>query len=125
MSKTVLCIDDSRAVHAFLKDCLKDTDYAVTSAMNGEEALKLVQAKGGPTPFDLIFLDWEMPGLNGPQVFDKFLEMNITTPVLMLTSKNAMADIKTMLDKGVAEYVLKPFTRDIILEKINSILNGF
>ena len=59
------------------------------------------------------------------QVFDKFLEMNITTPVLMLTSKNAMADIKTMLDKGVAEYVLKPFTRDIILEKINSILNGF
>lgn len=125
MSKSVLCIDDSRAVHAFLKDCLKETGYTVTSAMNGEEAVKMVEAKGGPMPFDLIFLDWEMPGLTGPQVFDKFVGLKIKTPVLMLTSKNSTDDIKTMLDKGVAEYVLKPFTRDIILEKINSILNGF
>ena len=122
MSKTVLCIDDSRAVHAFLKDCLKDTGYTVTSAMNGEEALKLVQAKGGPTPFDLIFLDWEMPVKNGPDTFSDIKQMGVNTPVIMLTSKSNPEDIAKMLDAGVNEYIMKPFNQEILLEKIQFVL---
>lgn len=122
--KKILCIDDSKAVHAFLKDCIKETEYQITSMHNGEEGLKHLQGIDDHKFYDLIFLDWEMPGLNGPDVFDKLMEIKVASPIIMLTSKNDPNDISMMLNKGAAEYVLKPFTKDIILEKINSVLIG-
>lgn len=118
----ILSIDDSKAVHAFLKECLKDSGHQLTTAPSGEEGLKVLADSNNQ--FDLIFLDWEMPGLTGPEVLDKIKSMGIKTPVIMLTSKNDMTDIAGMLDKGASEYVLKPFTRDIILEKIASVFGG-
>lgn len=118
----ILSIDDSKAVHAFLKECLKDSGHQLTTAPSGEEGLKVLADSNNQ--FDLIFLDWEMPGLTGPEVLDKIKAMGIKTPVIMLTSKNDMTDIAGMLDKGASEYVLKPFTRDIILEKIASVFGG-
>lgn len=116
MTFKILSIDDSKAVHAFLKECLKDTGHQLTTASNGEDGLKVLSEN--VTQFDLIFLDWEMPGMNGPEVLEKIKSMGVKSPVIMLTSKNDMTDIASMLDKGAAEYVLKPFTRDIIIEKI-------
>ena len=68
--------------------------------------------------FDLILLDWEMPVLNGPGTFSEFKKMELKIPVVMMTTKNASEDIQTMLNMGVAEYLLKPFTIDILFEKI-------
>ncbi len=65
-----------------------------------------------------------MPGLTGPEVLDQINTLGIKIPVIMLTSKNDMSDIASMLDKGASEYVLKPFTRDIILEKIAAVVGG-
>lgn len=116
MTFKILSIDDSKAVHAFLKECLKDTGHQLTTASSGEDGLNVLGEN--PTQFDLIFLDWEMPGMNGPEVLEKIKSMGVKSPVIMLTSKNDMTDIASMLNKGAAEYVLKPFTRDIIIEKI-------
>lgn len=112
----ILIIDDTRSVHAYIKSLgANNSEVSFTSVRNGEEAVNLLREKND---FDVILLDWEMPVLDGPSAFKKFKEMNISTPTLMMTTKNAMEDIKYMLDMGVAEYLMKPFTRDIFFEKI-------
>lgn len=116
----ILSIDDSKAVHAFLTKCLSPVTLSIDLASNGEEGI--AKFKKNPGGYDLIFLDWEMPVLNGPETFHKLTELGIKIPVLMLTSKNNPSDIMQMIDAGVADYILKPFTEDVILGKVNSVM---
>lgn len=120
----VLSIDDSRAVHAYFRDCFKDTEVELGHAYSGQEGLDLLRAAhaGNARPYDLIFLDWEMPGLSGPEVLDKLREAGITTPVIMVTSKNSTQDIAQVLAKGAQEYIMKPFTEDILFAKIEDVI---
>ena len=112
----MLVVDDTKSVHAFLKSILaKAEGIHVTDVMNGAEAVELLKAK---KHFDLILLDWEMPVLNGPDTFDQFKAMDVRTPVIMMTTKNSPDDIASMLTAGVSEYMMKPFTVDILFEKI-------
>jgi two-component system chemotaxis response regulator CheY len=115
----ILSIDDSRAVHAFLNQILAETGYEIVHAYNGTEG---IQIACGVEKFDLILLDWEMPGLTGPEVFIELRKKGVPTPVIMLTSKNEVHEIGEMLEKGASEYVMKPFTQEILIEKINTIL---
>lgn len=112
----ILCIDDSKAVHAFLRQCLEPITLLWESVYNGEEAL--IRLQNNIDPFDLIFLDWEMPFIDGPATYSEFKKRGVQTPVFMLTSKNNPEEIANMLEEGVSEYILKPFTQDIILGKI-------
>lgn len=118
MSK-ILSIDDSKAVHAYLNDCFSGSKIEVSHALSGEEGLKILS---GPSKFDLILLDWEMPGLTGPEVLKEIMARQIQTPVVMLTSKNAVTEIADMLEKGAHDYIMKPFTPDIIISKVETIL---
>jgi len=112
----ILIIDDTRAVHAFLKSVLAPfTDLRLTSVANGSEGLVTLQ---GGKSFDLILLDWEMPVMDGPTTFASLRANGCHTPVIMMTTKNEPDDIARMLRAGVNEYMMKPFTLDIILEKI-------
>jgi two-component system chemotaxis response regulator CheY len=116
----VLVVDDSRAVHAFIRDCFSLTPHQVTSVFNGEECLAtLSQCK---QDFDLILLDWEMPKLAGPETFHTIKNRNIAIPVIMMTTRNAVEDIQRMIEAGISEYMMKPFTKDILFNKIESIL---
>ena len=124
MSYRILSIDDSKAVHAFLKQCLSDQPCVLSFAHDGEHGVETV-SQNAATPFDLIILDWEMPKLTGPEVFDKLKAAGITSPVIMLTSKNDLSDITTMIEKGVADYMMKPFTKDILIDKIRMVLPEF
>jgi len=94
---------------------MKASGIQTTSVFDGQEALTLLKTK---PDFDLILLDWEMPNLNGPSTFSKLLESGYKIPVIMMTTKNAAEDIQKMLEMGVAEYLMKPFTIDILFEKI-------
>lgn len=117
----VLAVDDSKTVHAFLRACLANVGRQVelVDAMDGQEAVDRVAAGERP---DLVLLDWEMPRLDGPSTFERLRAMGVTAPIIMLTSKNDVADIARMLEAGAAEYVLKPFTSDILREKLDSVL---
>ncbi len=119
MKLKVLCIDDSKSVHAFLKQCLEPKLESLTSAFNGEEGLKVIAQNKN---FDVIFLDWEMPVKTGPETFQELKKNGNKIPVIMLTSKNNMEDVAHMLGLGVSEYIMKPFTQDIIFEKIDMVL---
>lgn len=113
----ILSIDDSKAVHAYIDSCLLPLGVAMSHAFDGLEGLKAIEA----TTYDLILLDWEMPKMNGPQVLAEMIKRGVQTPIVMLTSKNNVDDITKMLEIGAKEYILKPFTPDILVEKINGV----
>lgn len=113
----VLIVDDTKSVHAFLKSLLaKCPEVETISVFDGQQAVALLQEQRN---FDLILLDWEMPNLNGPAAFKEFVNLRLCIPTMMMTTKNEPEDIQQMLGMGVAEYLMKPFTLDILLEKIN------
>lgn len=114
----ILSIDDSRAVHAYLTQCLGQTDLKIEHAYSGEEGMGILAADAN---FDLILLDWEMPGLTGPEVLVKIKSIGVEAPIIMLTSKNKVEDITAMLSFGASEYIMKPFTPDILLDKIEAV----
>ena len=115
----ILIVDDSKAVHAFLERCFTGRRAELTHTYNGREALATLEKR---RDFDLILLDWEMPEVDGPTTFDRLTAMGITIPVLMMTTKNEPEDMLFMLGKGARDYMLKPFTTDILLEKIEMVL---
>ena len=115
-----LCIDDSKSVHAYLSQCLEPFAKSIETASNGAEGVE--KYKANPSAYDVIFLDWEMPILDGPSTFQKLTELGIKIPVIMLTSKNEPSDIVRMIEAGVADYILKPFTDDLIREKLTFVM---
>jgi two-component system chemotaxis response regulator CheY len=121
MKLKVLCVDDSRSVHAFLKQCLGGNFEEFHSALDGTLAVEFFKQNPGKQ-IDVIFLDWEMPKMTGPETFRELRKMNVNTTVIMLTSKNDPQNIAEMLDAGVAEYIMKPFTPDIIMEKLQAVM---
>ena len=112
----VLIVDDTRSVHAFVKSLLlKSNEIEVTSVYNGAEAVELLKET---EQFDLILLDWEMPVLNGPETFQEMKRMDVKIRTIMMTTKNDPGDIQMMFSLGVDEYLMKPFTLDILFQKI-------
>jgi two-component system chemotaxis response regulator CheY len=116
----ILIIDDSKAVHAFIKDCFSSTSHSLNHVYDGDQGVKVLALPGNQ--FDLILMDWEMPVLNGPDAFAEFKKMGVQVPVIMMTTRNAMADIQRMVNAGVSDYMMKPFTKEILFDKIESVL---
>jgi two-component system chemotaxis response regulator CheY len=115
----VLVIDDTKAVHAYLKSILSKTpEIVLHGVFNGAEAVERLKKE---TNFDLILLDWEMPVMNGPETLQWIKTMGIAAPVVMITTKNRPDDIAQMLESGAADYLMKPFTLDILLGKIEMV----
>ena len=117
---TILSIDDSKAVHAFVSRALESQPFEIVHALNTVEAEAILKAQGAT--IQLVLLDWEMPVTSGPEYLPVIKKLFPQLPVIMLTSKNDPSDIEKMLNSGASEYIMKPFTPDILIEKINSVL---
>lgn len=117
----ILCVDDSRAVRAYMKDCVNEVAETFEVATNGQEAIERLKVNAD---FDIIFMDWEMPVKDGATSVKEIVHSGIQIPIVMVTTKNDPKDIEVMLDSGAVDYVMKPFTADIILDKINNILGS-
>lgn len=110
----ILVVDDSKSVHAFIRDCFLGSSHILVHVYDGTQALESFDSGEN---YDLILLDWEMPKLTGPETFDAIKKRAVTTPVVMMTTRNSMEDISKMIQAGVSEYIMKPFTKDILSEK--------
>ena len=123
----ILVIDDSKSVHAFVQDCLKDYLVKITRAYDGAQGVAHLSA-AHPKP-NLILLDWEMPNLDGPgflaQIKGDLAPFATPLPVFMMTSRNSPEEIGEMLKLGAKDYLMKPFTRDILLGKISDYFPDF
>jgi len=114
----ILVIDDDAAITKVLKRGLSYDGFAVDTAETGIEGL----TKAREYPPDLIILDVLMPGLNGFEVLHRLRAADDHLPVLMLTGKDAPADQVQGLESGADDYVLKPFTFEVLLARVHSLL---
>lgn len=117
-----IVIDDSRAMRAILKQALAARGFEVAEASNGREALTRLVTLG---PVDLALVDWNMPEMNGYD-FVKSVRSDRTRDamrIVMVTTETEMSQMVKALDAGANEYVMKPFTPEVIAEKL--MLLGF
>mgnify|MGYP001580505382 CR=1 FL=1 len=122
---TIVSIDDSKAVHAFLDRCLSEgpgQDFCFLHAMGVQEGLVMIADNKNRVA--AVLLDWEMPDITGydglPMILNKWPDLK----VIILTSKNNPDDIMKMLERGAKEYMMKPFTPDILFDKLNTVIAG-
>jgi two-component system chemotaxis response regulator CheY len=117
-----LVVDDSATMRQILKEYLKKLGFAVTEAANGREALDVLKAM--PTA-DLVLVDWNMPEMDGVS-FVRAVRADpsyAALPLLMVTTNTELSQVSTALEAGANEYIMKPFTREMIREKLE--LLGF
>ncbi len=113
----ILMCDDSKIVHSFVADLLKNEGFELQFAFDGDEVVeRLDEIK--KNPFDAMLLDWEMARMSGIQTLKALREGGYKGPIIMVTTKNSHSDIEEALRLGVTEYIMKPFTKEILLEKI-------
>ena len=120
MKLNILSVDDSKAVLKYIEWVFSKVDHEVRTVSGGKQAIKFLQSPEGQG-IDLILLDWEMPPPDGLEVLREFKKLGIKIPVAMLTSKNNESDIREALSLGVEEFIMKPFTPELLIEKIEEI----
>jgi two-component system, OmpR family, alkaline phosphatase synthesis response regulator PhoP len=114
----VLVVEDELNLHEALKLNLEMEGYEVTSAFDGNEALKKVEN----AYFDLIIMDVMLPELDGISVTESIRVHNNEVPILMLSAKNAPADKVLGLKKGADDYLTKPFNLDELLIRVAKLI---
>ncbi len=115
MSKNVLVADDDKAIRTLLVKTLEALGVNdPTEAADGNEALALFQED----EFNLILLDWDMPGKTGMEVLQAIRAEDPEIPVIMATAEQNRACVKEAVSAGVTYYLIKPFDQDTLKEKL-------
>jgi len=117
MTDTILVIEDEERIADFLRRGLIFEGYKVLLASDGPAGLSAARDQ----PPDLVILDWMLPGLDGLEVCRR-LRAASSTPILMLTAKDAVPDRVAGLDAGADDYLVKPFAFDELLARVRALL---
>jgi len=114
----ILVVEDEPKVSSFIKQGLEESGYKVETAFDGNSALDHVTSN----KFDLILMDVIMPGMNGFEVLERIrTELNIQTPVIMLSALDQSNEIIKGLDYGADDYLTKPFKFGELLARIRAV----
>jgi DNA-binding response OmpR family regulator len=114
----ILVVEDEAGVARFIKKGLEEEGYMIDLAANGEDGLSLVSRN----LYDLIVLDIMLPGMSGLDLCRKIRQMNVHSPVLMLTARDSVHDKVAGLDSGSDDYLTKPFSFEEFLARIRALL---
>jgi two-component system chemotaxis response regulator CheY len=116
----ILLVDDSKTMRSIQKKALEVNPGVVFfEAGDGLEALKILATSGR---MDLALVDWNMPNMDGHTLVQKIRETDKKTPIIMCTTEAEKPRVIEALKAGVNNYVVKPFTPQILLEKIEATL---
>jgi two-component system, chemotaxis family, chemotaxis protein CheY len=113
----VLVVDDSRAIRGIISKHLVSLGFEVLEASGGVEALTQLKHLGRD---DLVLLDWNMPEMNGFDVLRRIRTEREYDElrVMMVTTESEMNQVARALDAGANEYLMKPFNREALVEKL-------
>jgi two-component system chemotaxis response regulator CheY len=117
-----LVVDDSNTIRIILTAYLKKLGFDVTVAINGREALDRLH---GMAKADIVLVDWNMPEMDGLSFVRavRAEDEYATLPLMMVTTNVELCNVAEALDAGANEYMMKPFTMDILRAKLE--LLGF
>jgi two-component system chemotaxis response regulator CheY len=116
----VLCVDDFSTMRRIVKNILKQLGFEnVDEAENGADALEKLK-KGG---YDFVITDWNMPVMDGLSLLSKMREDPELKdlPILMVTAESEKEKVVTAIEAGVNNYIVKPFTAEILKDKMDKI----
>lgn len=115
----IMLIDDSKTMRNIQKSVLKQHGYTeVEEACDGQDALSKVSAFNP----DLCLVDWNMPNMDGLTFVKTFRQTNKSTPLIMVTTEAEKSRVIEAIKAGVNNYVVKPFTPDLLSERITETL---
>jgi two-component system, chemotaxis family, chemotaxis protein CheY len=114
----VLVVDDSAVMRkVIIRELKKCGIEDVTEATDGLEGLEAASKE----KFDLILMDWNMPGLLGIDVVRKLREAQITTPIMMVTTEGERNNVVIAIQAGANNYLVKPFSSEDFSQKIEQL----
>ncbi|HUA60983.1 MAG TPA: response regulator [Verrucomicrobiae bacterium] len=113
-----LVVDDSRAVRMILSKTLRELGFEVLQAANGVEALD-VMARNGES-VQLALVDWNMPEMNGIELVRRLRAQSRydRLRLMMVTTETEIERITAALEAGANEYIMKPFSREVVEDKL-------
>ena len=113
----LLIIEDDPAIRSLLERIFEEEGHAFESAADGEEGLYLLETG----VFDAVVLDWMLPRLSGVELLERARRRKIDTPVLLLTARGEIDDKLTGFRGGADDYLVKPFSIDELLARLEAL----
>jgi len=120
LNKHILIVDDAASQRNLTKAVLRDIGFLKTQdASNGDEALKLIEKN----QFDLVICDWDMSKMDGLELFKSMKDDSKinTIPFILLTGTSKSEKVKEALAAGISHYIVKPYTAEVLLNKVKNI----
>ncbi|RLF34747.1 MAG: response regulator [Thermoplasmata archaeon] len=120
MSRKILVVDDDPGVVELLRFIFSSNQHQVITAKDGRQALEKAKIEKP----DVIFLDIVMPEMDGIETLQKLKSHRETSsiPVIMITGQQQITDIERCFSEGAADYILKPFDKNLVLKKLEDVL---
>lgn len=113
--QNILIVDDDKDIVNLISDILEDEGYAVRSAFNGIDALKLIATN----KFDLLIIDIMLPDINGYEICKKIRD-DITAPIIILSAKNKAMDKVIGFELGADDFITKPFDDNELIARVKA-----
>jgi DNA-binding response OmpR family regulator len=110
----ILIVEDEIGIATFLKQGLEEEGYTIIICHDGNKGYELATNEH----FDLIILDWMLPGKSGLEICESFRERDEATPILFLTAKDTIEETVLALKKGANDFIRKPFHFEELVERI-------
>ena len=107
----ILVVDDDKEVCKLFKRMLREGKHRVITASNGEEAINIIAQE----PFDVVFLDVVMPGMDGLEAFEAIKEINPEAIVIMMSGFPVEDEIREAMNLGATDHIKKPFDVNEVL----------
>lgn len=118
MSSRILLVEDEPRIADFIRRGLSEEGFSVEHVSDGRAGLWAAQSE----LWDLILLDWWLPGIDGIEVLRRIRSHDPSTPVLFLTARDAVSHRVEGLDAGADDYLCKPFAFDELVARIRALL---
>ncbi len=115
----ILLVDDSRTIRNIQKNVLAQMGYTdILEAGDGVEALKLLESEAP----DLALVDWNMPNMDGLTLVGRIRQKDTALPLIMVTTEAEKGRVIEAIKAGVNNYLVKPFTGEVLSAKIEQTL---
>jgi len=117
MGIRILVVEDEAEIADFVVRGLREEGFTVEHSPEGHDGWHRLSTES----WDVILLDWWLPGIEGLQLLERFRQSGGTTPVLFLTARDAISDRVRGLDGGADDYLCKPFAFEELLARVRSL----
>jgi two-component system chemotaxis response regulator CheY len=117
MHTDALIVDDCKFTTKVLSRCMQELGFSVKTVASGEEAVQFLSDHTAPA---VMLVDWVMPGMSGVELVAwlRSQPQHLNTPVLMVTGERDLTKVMEAMQHGANEYVMKPFAKEDIEEKL-------